>query len=125
MLNKFEIHFGEEILYVPQIRMLGSIMFAGHGKTLKENIIEAYKDRTAREKEKRTGEELRSYDMTTEEIEEQIIKDLQEEGNDFVFEKAWLFAYIDLYGDGTYCDYNLIGMDEVEFKGVVEDNEKS
>ena len=67
-----------------------------------------------------TGEQVSYYHVTDEKSERQIVADLREHGSDFVFKEAWDSAYMELFGDGQIIFYDIVGLDEVVFEGVVE-----
>lgn len=116
MLPKLEVHFGDEVLYVPQTVKLNLVMFAYYKNTLKENILESYKHRTGvimRE----NG--LRPTQITLEESESQLVKDLKEFGNDFVLGQVYLDCNIKVTYDTLSTPVDWLSDEEEVFEGKV------
>lgn len=122
-LPKLQIHFGDEIMYVPQTKWLNTIIYSCSGvrsdKTLKECIIENYKLRTAREMKKQ-GKKISYSKVKKEEAEAQIISDLKAYGSNYVYEEAWNSGYIDIFGDGCYTNYNWQGHEDEVYEWKIE-----
>lgn len=119
-LPKLEVHFGNEVLSVPQTVKLNLVMFAYYKDTLKENILESYKHRTGvvmRE----NG--LRPTEITLEESESQLVKDLKEFGNDFVLEQVYLDCNIKVTYDTLSTPVDWLGDEEEIFERKVEEFE--
>lgn len=119
MLPKLEVHFGEEVLHVPQNKKVNLITFAYKRETLKESIMECYRIRTLDVIEE-AGTEKDYYDITFEEIEAQLVKDLKEFGDDFVFDIAWKEGDSEILGKSQMSFYEWISDEEDEFEGKVE-----
>lgn len=119
MLPKLEIHFGNETLRIPQSKKVNLITFAYQRGTLKESILDCYRSRVASIKMER-NEPYKFKEITLEDAERQLIKDLREYGNDFVFEKAWKISDANIVGASQHCFYDWISDEEELFEGKLE-----
>ncbi len=119
MLPKLEMHFGDEVLRFPQNKRVNLIMCAYGANTLKENLLSCYKRRVS-EVLKEQGISKYYHDVTTEEAEAQLLKDLKEFGDDFVFEYAWKEADRDIECSSYMVFYWYLSDEEDEFTGIVE-----
>lgn len=119
MLPKLEVHFGEEVLHVPQNKKVNLITFAYKRDTLKESILECYRMRTSDVIEE-AGIEKDYYDITLEEIEAQLVRDLKEFGDDYVFDIAWKEGDSEILGKSQMSFYEWISDEEEAFVGKIE-----
>lgn len=119
MLPKIEIHFGEEILHIPQNKKVNLIEFAYKKDTLKENILMCYRGRVSDIK-RAEGKDGYFGNITMEETEAQLIKDLKEFGDDYVFDIAWKEGDAEIVGASQMCFYEWISDEEEAFEGKVE-----
>lgn len=117
MLPKLEVHFGDEVLHVPQTVRLNLIMFAHCKDTLKENILESYRLRTLNEK-KHTG--AKYSDITLRDAESQLVSDLKEYGNDFVLEQVYKESKGTVIADTLMTPHYWLSDEEEVFDRKVE-----
>lgn len=122
-LPKLEVHFGDEVLHVPQNKKVNLVMFAYKRDTLKENILMCYRGRVA---DIRIAEGKDGYvgNISLEESEAQLIKDLKEFGDEYVFDKAWKEGDSEIVGKSQTSFYDWISDEEEVFKGKVEEAEE-
>lgn len=118
-LPKLKIHFGSKILEVPQTKALRVITMGGKGDTLKDNIVDLYRLRVAHIL-KESGQDYNYDNITPEEVEAQLLKDLKEFGSDFVIKQAWDSGYTEVFGDGSYTNDSCISNEDEEYEGIVE-----
>ena len=119
MLPKLEIHFGDAVLRIPQTKRVNLIMCAYGAHTLKENLLSCYKSRV-RDVLKEQGI-IRSYDdITNEESEARLLKDLEELGDDFIFEYAWKESDREIECSSCMVYYWYLSDEEDAFTGIVE-----
>lgn len=119
MLPKLELHFGNEVLHLPQNKRVHLIMCAHGANTLKENLLSSYK-RRVKEVLEEQGVDRCSSDVTIEEAEAQLIKDLKEFGDDFVFEFAWQESDMEIQCSSYMVFWWYLSDEEDEFTGIVE-----
>ena len=119
MLPKLEVHFGDSVLHIPQNKKVNLITFAYKRDTLKENILACYRMR-ALDVIEETGEEKDYYDVTDEEAEAQLVKDLKEFGDDYVFDIAWKEGDSEILGKSQMSFDEWISDNEEKFEGKVE-----
>lgn len=119
MLPKLEIHFNDEVLRIPQTKRVNLIMCAHGAHTLKENLLSSYKRRVS-DVLKEQGISRSHHDITSEEAEAQLLKDLKEFGDDFIFEYAWKESDMEIECSSLMVFYWYLSDDEDEFTGIVE-----
>ena len=118
-LPKLEVHFGDEVLHVPQNKKVNLIDFAYKKDTLKENILMCYRGRVA-DIRRAAGKDGYFGNITMEETEAQLIKDLKEFGDEYVFDIAWQGGDSRIVSDSQMSIYEWISDEEEVFEGKVE-----
>lgn len=119
MLPKLELHFEKEVLRIPQNKKVNLITFAYQRDTLKKSILECYRSRVSAIK-REIQESYFFKDITLKGAENQLIKDLKEYGDDFVFEKAWKAGDAEIVGCSHHSFYQWVSDEEEVFEGNVE-----
>lgn len=123
-LPKIKLHIRGNVLEIPQNKKITLITFANQRDTLKESFLECYRSRVSEVKrEKHIPYEFR--EITIEEIESQLIEDLKNFGDKFVFDKAWKAADSKILCDSQRSIYEWISDEEKLFEGKVEETEES
>ena len=119
-LPKLEVHFGDEVLHIPQNKKVNLITFAYGKNTLKENLLMCYRGRVA---DIRIAEGKCGYvnNISLEEAEAQLISDMKEFGEDFVFDVAWKEGDSEIVGKSQSSFYNWISDEEEMYEGKVEE----
>ena len=119
MLPKIEVHFGDEVLHVPQSKKVNLINFAYKKDTLKENILLCYRTRVS-DIRRAEGKDGYFGNITMEETEIQLARDLKEFGDEYVFDIAWKGGDSKILSDSQMSFYDWISDEEEVFEGKVE-----
>lgn len=119
MLPNLEIHIKDEVVRIPQNKKVNLITFSNKRPTLKESFLECYRSRVSAVK-RENNEVYEFRNITIEEIEAQLIKDLKNYGEKFVFDKAWQAGDSKIVCDSQRSIYEWISDEEEAFEGIVE-----